>query len=387
MQESIVPREVCDRCRRPASVCYCAHITPIETKTRLVLLQHPRERDVAIGTARMASLCLRNSDLHVGAHWGDSPALARALSDPERPPILLYPGEGAIDIMREPPPGPVTLVVVDGTWAQTKKLVKTNPVLSALPRYAFTPPRPSEYRIRKEPHESCVATIEALVHVLSALEGDPARFSKMLLPFRAMIDSQLAAEARFQGAGSRHQKRRARIRRMGVPRVMTERQADLLCVVAEANAWSYRERAANPELRDELVMWAAHRPSTGETFSFIVAPQRELAPSTTMHTGIDEATLRAGGSLEELHAAWRTFVRDTDVICSWGRYEPNLFEASGGHLPEARLDLRHVAKSTPKSGVRTLGEPPPSPAFTAGRADRKLRGLCHVASSLVALAS
>lgn len=172
-----------------------------------------------------------------------------------------------------------------------------------------------------------------------------------------------------------------------MPRVMTERRADLLCVVAEANAWSYRERAANPELRDELVVWAAHRPSTGETFSFIVAPQRELAPGTAMHTGIDEATLRAGGSLDELHGLWRTFVRDTDVICSWGRYDPNLFEASGGHLPEARVDLRFVSRSIPESGIRALAEPPPSPALTAGRADRKLRALCRVASSLVALAS
>ena len=40
-------RDVCGRCRRPSSGCYCAHVTPIDTQTRLILLQHPRERDVA----------------------------------------------------------------------------------------------------------------------------------------------------------------------------------------------------------------------------------------------------------------------------------------------------------------------------------------------------
>ena len=66
--------------------------------------------------------------------------------------------------------------MVDGTWWQTKKVVRENPVLAALPRYAFTPRAPSEYRIRKEPQDDYVSTIEALALVLGALEGDPSRF-------------------------------------------------------------------------------------------------------------------------------------------------------------------------------------------------------------------
>src|SRR6188768_1362979 len=106
------------RCRRPTSVCYCAAIPTLPTATRVVILQHPRERDMPIGTARMASLCLPRAELHVGVQWGDSRPLARALGDPARPAILLYPGPDARDILRDPPPGPVTLIVVDGTWSQ-----------------------------------------------------------------------------------------------------------------------------------------------------------------------------------------------------------------------------------------------------------------------------
>src|SRR4051812_31282822 len=123
-------RAVCARCRRPESVCYCRHLTSLATETRVVLLQHPRERDVAIGTARMASLCLPNSELHVGVHFRGSPELARALSDPARPAALLWPGPGAIDVVKNPPSGPITLVVVDGTWWQAKKLVRENPELA-----------------------------------------------------------------------------------------------------------------------------------------------------------------------------------------------------------------------------------------------------------------
>src|SRR6185295_10478417 len=188
-----MPRPMCGRCRRPLSVCYCGALPRIETETRVVILQHPRERDMPIGTARMASLCLPRAELHVGVRWGDSLPLGRALRDPARPPILLYPGPGAADILRAPPRGPVTLIVVDGTWSQARTVVRDNPVLQEL----------SHYRIRREPRAEYVSTIEALMHVLGALEGDPARFRSLLDPLRAMVDAQLACQARSPRRGMR----------------------------------------------------------------------------------------------------------------------------------------------------------------------------------------
>lgn len=323
-----------------------------------MLLQHPRERYVAIGTAHMASLCLPGSELHVGVDWSSSEPLRRALSDPSRPPILLYPGEGAIDIVAHPPPGPVTLVVIDGTWSQTKKVLRENPILAALPRYAFVPPAPSEYRIRKEPDFASVATIEALVHALAALEGPTADFDALLSPFRAMIDFQLRCEEEHRAAGgrSRHTQHRGRPRRMRVPRALTDRYDDIVCVAGEANAWPYALKATDPSRADELVHFAAHRPSTRETLSVIVRPRRELAPGTVAHTGIAEELLTHGEALEELQRRWRAFVRPSDVVCSWGRYETNLFVASGGELPKAQLDLRHVARDVTKGGIGSLSE-------------------------------
>jgi DTW domain-containing protein YfiP len=105
-------------------VCYCAALPRLETRTQVVILQHPRERDMPIGTARMASLCLPAARLHVGIRWDESAPLRAALADPARPPILLYPGPGARDILADPPAGPVTLVVVDGTWSQAKTVVR-----------------------------------------------------------------------------------------------------------------------------------------------------------------------------------------------------------------------------------------------------------------------
>lgn len=373
-------RAVCERCRRPVSVCYCAAVSPLPTRTRVVILQHPRERDMPIGTARMATLCLPNAELHVGIDWGEHQALARVLADPARTPILLYPGPGARDLLREPPPPPVTLVVVDGTWSQAHTIVRDNPVLHALPRYAFAAPAPSQYRIRREPNAEVVSTIEALMYALGALEGEPERFRALLDPFHAMIDAQLARHAAEPNPRVRVP-RPPRPLRDRLPPALAERWDDLVCVVAEANAWPYRDVPDHPA--DELVHWVAHRPATGETFDAIAAPARPLSPSTPFHTRLDAATLHAGGTREELFARYAAFARPTDVVCAWGHYGPRLFLESGGALPLPIVDVRQAAQRVARKKfgsledfAATFGSPPP--AAGRGRAGQRAALLAQI---------
>ncbi|UQA56761.1 tRNA-uridine aminocarboxypropyltransferase [Polyangium aurulentum] len=385
------PRAVCARCRRPASVCYCQHIRPIETATRVVILQHPRERDMPVGTAHMASLCLPRAEVHVGVHWSGSSVLSRALSDPERPAVLLYPGPGAIDVMRDPPSSPVTLIVVDGTWSQARKMVRENPELRALPRYAFTPPRPSEYRIRKEPDRAFVSTIEALVHVLGALEGDPGRCEEMLLPFRAMVEAQIA-HAEGLRRGRKRVARAPRRPRSRVPAVVGARAEDLVCVVAEANAWPYDGAKRDVVWPDELVHWMAHRVATGETFEFVLAPRNPLSPTTSGHLGLPADLLLSGGALPSFLEGWRAFSRDTDVLCSWGNFAVEMLASVEGALPSTRIDIREAARRASGGKVGTaeaygarLGVSEPSP-LGRGRAGGRLARLVEITRRLSAMA-
>ena len=387
------PRAVCPRCQRPERVCYCAHLTSIPTRTRVVLLQHPREEDMAIGTARMANLCLPNSELHVGVRFEGSPALESALSDPTRPAALLYPGEGATDVLTDPPKGPITLVVVDGTWWQARKLVRTNQTLAALPRYAFSAPTPSEYRIRREPDAAYVSTIEALVHVLGVLDGDPERLRGLLTPFRAMIDKQIDFATTVRGARVRHDKGPVPKKRPPIPLALSEHPERIVCVTGEANAWPYRDKDLRTSHREELVHWIAHRPATGETLDVILRPRNPLAPSTAPHIGLSDEALHAGAPVEELFARWSAFVRDDDVICSWGHYPVGIFGRTGGALPKSRLDLRQVARVLMKGRVGTMDAVlealavPPSMLESLGRGRAGLRAaqLARIATHLGAL--
>lgn len=375
------PRARCVRCRRPEIVCYCAALPRLDTETRVVILQHPRERDMPIGTARMASLCLPRAELHVGIRWSASAPLAAALADPARPPILLYPGPGARDILRDPPAGPVTLVVVDGTWSQAKVVVRDNPILQALPRYAFAAPELSQYRIRKEPRAEYCSTIEALMHVLGVLERDPPRFRAMLEPLHAMVDAQLAAQARSPRRETLRQPKASEPPRRRLPDALHDRAADLVVLVGEANAWPHRTGGAHPP--DELVHIAARRLATGEQLDVIAAPIGELAPSATYHTGLTEAQLRAGVSRAALHRAMVDFLRPTDVVCAWGLFGAALAQAEGIALPDPFVDLRaaaqqllHAKVGTLEAFAATFGEVPAP--LTAGRAGVRLAMLARI---------
>ena len=379
-------RPTCLRCRRPESSCYCRDLPVIASDTRVVILQHPRERDMPIGTGRMASLCLPNSELHIGVYWEDTPVLRRALANPCLPPALLYPSQEPGEAQPTRLPGPVTLIALDGTWAQTKKMLRENPTLAQLPRVAFNPAVPSEYRIRREPKPTCVSTIEALAMALGVLEGKPKRFAPLLTTFRGMIDRQIELTELNRTIPYHHAKREKPVASR-VPDVLRHGYRDIVCVVGEANTWPWRQGACRSHFPAELIHWTAHRLATGETLEVLLKPRNPLGPDTLKHAALSLEQLHTGLTPEHLLAAWQAFRRPSDILCFWGGYSLDLFAAAGAELPPMRFDLRMVVKNVVKRKIGTLedyaqqlvGDSAP---LASGRAGTRLRLLACVADDL-----
>ena len=60
-------REECDQCYRPATACWCRHVSSprVETETRVLVLQHPGEVKRNIRTCRMLELGLAENCVQV----------------------------------------------------------------------------------------------------------------------------------------------------------------------------------------------------------------------------------------------------------------------------------------------------------------------------------
>ena len=386
-------RAICARCRRPESVCYCAHLVSLPTRTRVLLLQHPRERHVPIGTARLAHLCLPGSELRVGVDFDDDQQVRAALAGERRPTVPAVSRAERDRSRGGEAAGPITLVVVDGTWWQARKLLKRNAVLAALPQIRFTPRAPSNYRIRREPADHCVATVEALAQVLGALEGDPERFAALLRPFEAMIDTQLHYARTVRGARQRHARfprappargrgRRELLRERAARRRLPARRGERLAGAPRRSATPPRSctgsRAARSTRRD---VRGDHRAAP--------AAGARRSPTTSASRASGWRRARAGRTFRARWAAW---TRADDVICAWGRYPVDLLEAEGVALPAARIDVRPAAGFF--LGARTgsvedctarLGVDVPDP-FALGRGGARLAALSAIVETLIAAA-
>ncbi|ATP51472.1 DTW domain-containing protein [Pseudomonas putida] len=186
-----MPRPRCERCQRPLDHCLCPLIPSLDSRTRVVLLQHPSESSHALNTARLAALGLVNAELRVGEVFDD---LVELLQTPGYRPALLFPGEHAqvLTAYGEGDDRPLLLIVPDGTWRKARKLLYLNPLLEALPRVTLGAVAPSRYRLRKSPEPGALSTLEAVVEALNVLE-QPARFDALLKPFEALIEGQIKA--------------------------------------------------------------------------------------------------------------------------------------------------------------------------------------------------
>ena len=185
-------RAQCSRCLRPQTHCLCALIPQLDSRTRVLLLQHPSEVGHALNTARLADLGLLNAELRVGEVFED---LATLLNPPGYQARLLFPGEGAQLIDTAEPSDeslPWLLVVPDGTWRKARKLLHLNPLLAQLPRVTLPEGAVSRYRLRKAPGPGALSTLEAIVQALEILET-PTSFTPLLRPFEALIEGQIEA--------------------------------------------------------------------------------------------------------------------------------------------------------------------------------------------------
>ena len=209
-------RNTCWQCYRVRSLCLCSEIRPFSLKPIIALLVHPKEYQRTVGTARVVKLSIANSRLWTGygPDFDVNLEINAILSNPHFHPVVLYPGQDSLNVTTAtadqlasalPAGKQLIIFVIDGTWANAKRMIRQSKVLSHLPKISFHVHQTSQYEFRKQPHAFCLSTVEAVCELVEQLEirglaqvTPPRAHFHMIEAFRYLVKGQLKAQVELR---------------------------------------------------------------------------------------------------------------------------------------------------------------------------------------------
>ena len=205
MQSDHIKRLTCPRCLRPQRTCICNWITPTENAVEVLILQHPLEVDHAKGSVRLLQLSLPRSEVVAGEVFTEQAMQALLQTPGAKYTVLLYPDspeDKGLGLATPPQldqallldPSQVRLIVLDGTWRKSRKMLYLNPLLQQLPRLSLSNTPASRYLIRKAHSPGQLSTLEATCYALMQLEQNEEKYQPLLTAFSGFVRQQLAYE-------------------------------------------------------------------------------------------------------------------------------------------------------------------------------------------------
>jgi DTW domain-containing protein YfiP len=181
------------------------------------------EASNAKNTARLLHMSLPYSKLEIGESFAPEhlqallhapSSLPQADGDAAQPvqPVLLYtddaslPATSRFDARAMLVDGKhklerLRLVIVDGTWRKSRKMLFQNPLLQSLPRLALRDTPTSQYMIRKAHRSDQLSTLEASCYALMQLEKNSEKYHPLLTALDNFVVQQ--GLLRFRGQSGR----------------------------------------------------------------------------------------------------------------------------------------------------------------------------------------
>ena len=194
-------REKCYKCYRPKSSCMCEYINAVDTKTKFIILMHPKEfKKVKNNTGFFTHLSLSNSEIFIGIDFSEHKRINEIIASHES--YILFPSSNALDLSEESSNftlgtnKPMAIFLIDSTWACTKKMFTLSQNLNKLKHMSFTTDVTSQYQIKEQPKSNYLSTIESTLVVLELLNKRSVenikkeKLNGFLNPFFKMIEYQ-----------------------------------------------------------------------------------------------------------------------------------------------------------------------------------------------------
>ena len=171
-------RERCAGCRLVPSHCLCALRPSVPTRSGVCLLMADIEPLKPSNTGWLVADVVADTFAFGWARTETDPALLALLGDPQWQPYVVFPGEYAAPgrvVHTVQPPDTFSkqtgkrplFILLDGTWAEARKMFGRSPCLAHLPVLSLQPDRISQYKLRRSRRDDHFCTSEVAALCLS----------------------------------------------------------------------------------------------------------------------------------------------------------------------------------------------------------------------------
>ena len=195
----------CKHCMLLPYLCICSIKKTVNTQSAFLLLMYDDEILKPSNTGRLIADLIPDTFAYIWSRTEPNASMLLLVNDPQWQPIVVFPEEYAQAERVLTQKQTTTLVnnkrplfiLLDGTWAQAKKMFRKSPYLDTLPVLSFSPEKLSQYLVRKATKENQLATAEVASLVLASMD-EQENANLLALLFSTFKENYLLGKSRQQ---------------------------------------------------------------------------------------------------------------------------------------------------------------------------------------------
>jgi DTW domain-containing protein YfiP len=178
---------------------------------------HPKEfRKTKNGTGHFTHLSLSNSKIFIGIDFTNHDEINSILNADQNNCFVLYPHKNSIKLNRQTiqkENKKNVLFIIDSTWPCSRKILACSKNIKDLPKVSFIHTKTSQFKIKTQPNEYCLSTMESTLCILELLNThkietiNKDEFKSFLKPFEKMVEYQVSCAIEPNGRQPRFLKR------------------------------------------------------------------------------------------------------------------------------------------------------------------------------------
>ena len=193
----------CTHCMLLPHLCICELKKTVTTQSAFLLLMYDDEILKPSNTGRLIADLIPDTYAFIWSRTEPEAHMLQLINDPKWQPIIIFPSEYTTpdrimeknkisDNGKRP-----LFILLDGSWAQAKKMFRKSPYLNSFPVLSFSPETISRYLVRKATKDNQLATAEVAGRVLEFI-GETENAAIMDLLFETFKENYLLGKERKQ---------------------------------------------------------------------------------------------------------------------------------------------------------------------------------------------